>query len=296
MKLIVTGTAEGQLVGSLIERAPSANAQIIAVGIPELDMSNPSTIAPALAGIEADVIVNAAAFTAVDKAEMNEALAMRINGDAAGEVALIARRRSLPLLHISTDYVFDGAAARPYREDDPTGPTSAYGRTKLAGERAVLDSDPTATILRTAWVYSPLSVNFVKTMLRLGETRAEISVVTDQRGSPSYALDLADAVLSIARQRVERRGEGFGAGVYHMTGSGEATWADLAEEVFAEAERLGRPPVKVKRITSAEYPTPTRRPANSRLDNAKLASVFGVVLPDWRASTRDCVRRLLANN
>ena len=218
---------------------------------------------------------------------MNEALAMRINGDAAGEAARIARRRGVPLLHISTDYVFDGAATRPYREDDPTGPTSAYGRTKLAGERAVLDADPTATILRTAWVYSPFSVNFVKTMLRLGETRSEVSVVADQRGNPSYALDLADAVLSIARQRVQRRSESFGAGVYHMTGSGQASWADLAEEVFAEAQRLGRPPVKVKRITSAEYPTPTRRPANSQLDNSKLARVFGVVLPDWRASTRD---------
>ena len=209
MRLIVTGTAEGQLVGSLIERAPTANAEIIAVGLPKLDMSEPSTIAPALKGIEADIIVNAAAFTAVDKAEMNEALAMRINGDAAGEAARIARRQNLPFLHISTDYVFDGSATRPYREDDSTGPTSAYGRTKLAGERAVIDADPTATILRTAWVYSPFSVNFVKTMLRLGETRAEVSVVADQRGNPSYALDLADAVLSIARQRVERRGEGF---------------------------------------------------------------------------------------
>jgi dTDP-4-dehydrorhamnose reductase len=296
MRLIVTGTAEGQLVGSLIERAPSANAEIVAVGIPELDMSDPSTIAPALAGIKADVIVNAAAFTAVDKAESNEALAMRINGDAAGEAARVARRQNLPLLHISTDYVFDGSSPRPYREDDLTGPTSAYGRTKLAGERAVLDADPTATILRTAWVYSPFSVNFVKTMLRLGETRTEVSVVADQRGNPSYALDLADAVLSIARQRLQRRSERFGVGIYHMTGSGDATWADLAEEVFAEAQRLGRPPVKVKRIPSAEYPTPTRRPANSQLDNAKLARVFGVVLPDWRASTRDCVKRLLVKN
>ena len=294
MRLIVTGTPEGQLIGSLIERAPLVGAEIVAIGKPELDMSDPATVAPALERIEVDAVVNAAAYTAVDKAESEEALAFRINGEAAGEVARVARRRGLPLLHISTDYVFDGAAARPYREDDATGPTSAYGRTKLAGERLVLANDPTATVLRTAWVYSPFSVNFVKTMLRLSQCREEISVVADQRGNPSYALDLADVVLSVARQRVERRRDGFGAGVYHMTGSGEATWADLAEEVFAEAARLGRRPVKVKRIATNEYPTPTKRPANSRLDNSKLASAFGVVLPEWRASARDCVRRLLA--
>ena len=292
MRLLVTGK-EGQLVRSLLERAPRAGVEVVAVGRPRLDMSEPSTVAAALDGVEADAIVNAAAYTAVDKAESEEALATRINGEAAGEIAAYARRLGLPFLHISTDYVFDGEGPRPYREDDPTGPIGAYGRSKLAGELAVLERDPRATILRTAWVHSPFGANFVKTMLRLGETRAELSVVADQKGSPSYAPDLADAILNIARQRVERRSENFGAGVYHMTGSGEATWADLAEEVFAEAERLGRAPVRVRRITAEQYPTPAKRPSNSRLDNSRLNHVFGVTLPDWRVSARACVNRLL---
>lgn len=292
MKLLVTG-AQGQIVRSLIERAPFAGVEVIALGRPALDMSEPAHVAAALEGVEADAIVNAAAYTAVDKAESEEALATRINGDAAGEIAALAHRRGLTFLHISTDYVFDGESPRPYREDDPTGPIGAYGRSKLAGERAVRERDPGATILRTAWVYSPFGANFVKTMLRLGETRDELSVVADQLGSPSYAPDLADAILGIAKRRVERRAENFGAGIYHMTGSGEATWADLAEEVFTEAARLGRAPVHVKRIASAQYPTPAKRPNNSRLDNTRLGQDFGVHLPDWRASARACVNRLI---
>ncbi len=292
MRLIVTGV-QGQIVRSLIERAPLTGVEIVAVGRPILDMSDPSRVAAALDGVEADAIVNAAAYTAVDKAESEEALATRVNGESAGEIAAHARRRGLPLLHISTDYVFDGEAERPYREDDPTGPIGAYGRSKLAGERAVLERDPQATILRTAWVHSPFGANFVKTMLRLGQTRRELSVVADQWGNPSYALDLADAILEIAKQRLERRAEGFGAGIYHMTGSGEATWADLAEQVFAAAERQGRPRVGVKRISTADYPTPARRPRNSRLDTSKLGRDFGVNLPDWRASARACVDRLV---
>ena len=294
MKVLVTGTPEGQLVASMIERAPAHGVEIIAVGLPVLDMSNVASLAPALEGVAADAIVNAAAYTAVDKAEADEALATRINGEAAGEIARIARRRGVPMLQISTDYVFSGEAERPYRPVDETGPIGAYGRSKLAGELAVRAADEHATILRTAWVYSPFGSNFVKTMLRLGETREEVSVVADQSGNPSYAPDLADAVIRIARQRVERRDPAFGAGVYHMTGAGEAVWADLAQEVFDEAARLGRKPVRVKRIGTADYPTPARRPANSRLDNSSLASVFGVTLPDWRASARLCVRRLLA--
>jgi dTDP-4-dehydrorhamnose reductase len=294
MQLLVTGT-QGQIVRALLERAPLVGVNVVAVGRPTLDMGDPTTIVAALEGIEADAIVNAAAYTAVDKAETEEALATRVNGEAAGEIAALARRRGIPLLHISTDYVFDGESARPYREDDPVRPLGAYGRSKLAGESAVADRDPGASILRTAWVHSPFGANFVKTMLRLGETRSELSVVADQWGGPSYALDLADAILSIAAQRVERRQEPFGAGVYHMTGSGEATWADLAEEVFNAATRLGRAPVRVKRITSAEYPTPARRPKNSRLDNSRLNQDFGIILPDWRVSARACVDRLVGN-
>jgi dTDP-4-dehydrorhamnose reductase len=231
MKLLVTGT-QGQLVRSLIERAPGVGVEIVAIGRPALDMADPASIAPALEAVTADAIVNAAAYTAVDRAEGEEALATRINGEAAGEIARLAARRGLPMLQISTDYVFDGGGARPYREDDPTGPMGAYGRSKLAGERAVARENPAASILRTAWVYSPFGANFLKTMLRLGETRDEVSVVADQSGNPSSALDLADAILAIARQR---RDGVPGAGIYHVSGAGEASWADLAEATFAEA-------------------------------------------------------------
>jgi dTDP-4-dehydrorhamnose reductase len=291
MRLLVTGN-EGQLVRSLKERAPLAGVEIVTLGRPELDLAERATFARALEDVGFDALVNSAAYTAVDRAETEEALATRINGEAPGELAGIAAGRGLPFMHISTDYVFDGEGERPYLEDDPVGPVSAYGRSKLAGEQAALAANPDTTVLRTAWVYSPFGANFVKTMLRLGESREEISVVADQRGNPSYAPDLADAILAIARQRITH-GLNFGAGVYHMTGSGEAVWADLAEAVFAEAERFGRKPVRVKRIATADYPTPAKRPKNSQLDNRKLGDVFGVKLPDWRASTRACVARLL---
>ena len=292
MKLLVTGV-EGQVVRSLKERGASAGFQIVTLGRPVLDLSKPETISPALANVEADAIVNAAAFTSVDKAEDEEALAIRVNGDAPGEIARIAKLRGVPFLHISTDYVFDGASARPYSEADPVAPVGAYGRSKLAGEMAVMSANEAAIIVRTAWVHSPFGANFIKTMLRLGEQRDEVSVVADQTGNPTYALDLADAILAVMRARSDRGDASFGAGVYHVTGSGKGAWADLAEEIFAEAARLGRRPMRVRRISTADYPTAARRPQNSTLDNSKLKDVFGLALPDWRASARECVRRLL---
>jgi dTDP-4-dehydrorhamnose reductase len=182
---------------------------------------------------------------------------------------------------------------RPYCEDDSVGPIGAYGRSKLAGEKAVLAVHPGAAIFRTAWVYSPFGANFVKTMLRLGETREEISVVADQRGAPTSAVDIADALVAVARKmRAEPKNADL-LGVFHMTGAGEATWADFAEEIFTESAKHGRKPVHVRRIATQDYPTPARRPTNSRLSNEKLARVFGIRLPDWRISTRACVARLL---
>jgi dTDP-4-dehydrorhamnose reductase len=294
VRLIVTGT-QGQVVQALQERGPAQGVEIVAVGRPDLDLSDSASVARALEGVEGDAIVNAAAYTAVDKAESEEELALRVNGEGAGAVARFAAARGLPLLHLSTDYVFNGALDRPWREDDPTGPVSAYGRSKLAGEQAVLREHPNAIVLRTAWVYAPFGANFVKTMLRLGETREELSVVADQHGAPTAALDIADAVIAIARKRIADPANPALAGIYHMTGQGEATWAEFASAIFAEAERHGRKPVRVKPIATADYPTPARRPANSRLSNEKLARTFGVVLPDWRLSTRACVARLLQN-
>ena len=290
MRIAVTGLS-GQVVSALIDRAPR-EVEIIAMGRPQLDLAQRASVLSTLRASRCDAVVNAAAYTAVDKAESEPEAAMRINGDGAGYVAEIAADLHVPLVHLSTDYVFDGRLARPYREDDATGPTGVYGRSKLAGEQKIAAVHPDHAILRTAWVYSPFGTNFVRTMLRLGETRTEVGVVADQRGNPTYAPDIADAVLTIARRlRADRAPEL--RGLFHMTGGGEATWADFAEAIFAEAQKYGRAPVRVNRITTADYPTPALRPANSRLDNSRLQAVFGLALPDWQSSTAACVCRLL---
>ncbi|WP_159726148.1 dTDP-4-dehydrorhamnose reductase [Methylosinus sp. Ce-a6] len=293
MRIAVTGT-RGQIVSSLRERA-AEKAEIVALGRPLLDLTNRASVRAALLDARCDAIVNAAAYTAVDKAEQEEELAMRVNGEGAGHVAEAAAELGVPLLHFSTDYVFDGSAARPYREDDPTAPLGAYGRSKLEGERRVAALCPNAAILRTAWVYSPFGANFVRTMLRLGETREEVGVVADQLGNPTSALDIADATLLLAARLVRDRAPEL-RGMFHMTGAGEACWADVAEAIFARATERGRRAVRVRRIATADYPTPARRPANSRLDNAKLSQIYRVALPEWRSSLGNCVDRLLAGS
>ena len=291
LRLLVTG-AQGQVVRSLIERAPEG-VEVTALGRPELDLADPASIRAAFDAQSPDVVVNAAAYTAVDKAEAEEELATRVNGEGAGLVAAAARALGAPVIQLSTDYVFDGSLDRPYREEDPVNPLGAYGRSKLAGEEAVAAANPRCVILRTAWVYSPFGANFVKTMLRLGQTRSEVRVVADQRGSPTSALDIADAVLVIAHRMLAAPGpETYG--VFHMTGGGEASWAEFAKAVFAQAQAFGRPPVEVIPISTAEYPTPARRPANSRLDGARLQRDYGIALPDWREFLPPVVARLLA--
>jgi dTDP-4-dehydrorhamnose reductase len=200
-----------------------------------------------------------------------------------------------PVIQISTDYVFDGTASRPYREDDATGPLGVYGASKLLGEEAVADSNPDHAILRTAWIYSPFGKNFVKTMLRLAADRDEIGVVADQVGSPTGALDIADGVLAVARNLLERPQERALRGVFHMAGGGFASWAEFAREIFSVSARLGGPAARVRPIGTADYPTPARRPANSRLDCAKLAAIHGVALPPWQTSLETCIRRLVGD-
>jgi len=292
MKLVVTGVS-GQVAQSLADRAPPG-VTVIALGRPAIDLADPAGIAPALARLDADVVVNAAAYTAVDKAESDRDAAFAVNATGAGAVAGAAQALGLPLIHLSTDYVFDGAKAGAYVETDQPCPTGVYGASKLAGEAAVLAAHPGAVIARTAWVYSAFGANFVKTMLRLAASRDELGVVADQIGNPTSAGDIADGLLQIAANLLARRGDRALAGVFHMTGHGEATWADLAEAVFAASAARGGPAALVRRITTAEYPTPARRPANSRLDCAHLAAVHGVRLPDWRGSVETVVGRLLA--
>jgi dTDP-4-dehydrorhamnose reductase len=291
MRIAVVGF-RGQVATSLLERAGD-DVAIVALARPEVMLEDRAAVLNGVARARPDVVINTAAYTAVDKAESEEWLAVRVNGEGAGHVAEAAANVGAPLLHLSTDYVFDGTLDRPYREDDPTGPTGVYGRSKLEGERRVAELNPNSVILRTAWVYSPFGTNFVRTMLRLNETRDEVGVVADQQGNPTSALDIADALLNIARQ-IRENGSPELRGVFHMTGGGEATWADFAEAVFAEAEARGRRLTRVKRIATAQYPTPARRPANSRLDNAKLGRVYGLALPDWRGALAACCARLMS--
>ena len=290
MRIAVTGS-KGQVATSLLERA-GPEIEIVTLARPAVALEDRESVLAAVAAARPDVVINAAAYTAVDKAESEPGLAMRVNGAGAGHVAEAAAAIGAPLLHISTDYVFDGTLDRPYREDDPTGPTGVYGRSKLEGERLVAELCPNGAVLRTAWVYSPFGANFVRTMLRLNETRDAVGVVADQRGNPTSALDIADALIAIARRIRDDKSPAL-RGVFHMTGTGEATWADMAEAVFSEARARGRRETAVARIATADYPTPARRPANSRLDNAKLGRVYGLALPDWHRSVAACCARLV---
>lgn len=292
IRLAVTGLT-GQVVSALIARAPT-NVEILALGRPQLELVRRDAVLASLKAVHCDAIINAAAYTTVDKAESEPELAMRINGEGAGFVAEAAAALNMPLLHLSTDYVFSGDLDRPYREDDPTGPTGAYGRSKLEGEKRIAAIQPNHVILRTAWVYSPYGANFVKTMLRLGETRDEVGVVSDQIGNPTSALDIADALFLICRRIIEDKSSDL-RGVFHMAGQGEASWADFATKIFGVASRHGRGETKVRRITTADYPLPAKRPPNSRLDTGKIKSHYGISLPDWRNSVENCVQQLLTD-
>jgi len=291
MRIAVTGKT-GQVVTSLVERGSGAGHEVIALGRPELDLADPASVARVLEAAAPDAIVSAAAYTAVDRAETESLLAHRVNAAGAGVVAKAAKALSVPLIQISTDYVFDGSLDRPYVESDSTEPTGVYGASKLAGEQAVLaaHSDNSA-VLRVAWVYSPFGANFVKTMLRLAGGRDEVAVVADQFGNPTSALEIADGVLKVANNLVAGSGPAL-RGVFHMTASGEASWADFAEAIFAASAAQGGPYARVKRITTADYPTPATRPVNSRLDCSRIKEAHGVALPDWRSSLDTVIARL----
>lgn len=295
MRIAVTGS-QGQIVRSLLERASENDAEIFPLARPHLDLAEPSTILPAVESVAPEIIVNAAAYTAVDKAEAEEPLAHRINGAGAGAVARAAERLGIPVIHFSTDYVFDGTCDRPYREDDSTAPINAYGRSKRAGEQEVMEATQHHVILRTSWVYSPFGANFVRTMLRLGETREHVSVVADQIGRPTSALDIADAILAVCRKLQGRPGDERLFGIFHMAGAGATNWADFAEAIFAEAALHARRPVTVTRIASGQYETAARRPANSRLDTQKLTEIYEITLPSWQSSLSPVIIRLIENS
>ena len=291
MRIAVTGKS-GQVVTSLIERGAAAGHEVIALGRPELDLAYPVSVACALKAAAPDAIVSAAAYTAVDKAESESDLAYAVNGAGAGAVAQAAHLLGVPLVHVSTDYVFNGTLSRPYLESDSTGPTSVYGASKLVGEEAVLAAHgANSAVLRVAWVYSPFSANFVKTMLRLAGIRDELSVVADQLGNPTSAQDIADGIIRVASNLAADSDPAL-RGIFHMTASGEGSWADFAEAIFAASAAQGGPWTPVRRIATADYPTPATRPANSRLDCGLIAKVHGVSLPHWRQSLEVVIARL----
>lgn len=287
LRLAVTGLS-GQVASAIIERAPR-DVEIIALGRPQLELSRREAVLASLRHAGCDVIINAAAYTQVDRAESEPDLAMCVNGEGARNVAEAAEELRVPLLHLSTDYVFDGSLDRPYVETDEPMPACVYGRSKLAGEEKIRQILQNHVILRTAWVYSPFGSNFVKTMLRLGTERDEVRVVMDQIGNPTSALDIADTVISIAKRIKEDAAPAL-RGTFHLAGQGEASWADVAESIF---QFPGVKPVRVCRITTQEYPTAARRPKNSRLDGHKLQKIYGISLPKWQVSLASCLERLV---
>lgn len=291
MRILVTGR-NGQVAQSLAERA-GADHELVFADRPGLDLVDPETIVRTVTQARPDIVFSVAAYTAVDKAESEPGLAMAVNGAGPGLLARAAAGIGAPIVHLSTDYVFDGSADRPYREDDPVAPLGVYGATKLAGERAIEASGASYAILRTAWVYSPFGNNFVKTMLRLAADRDELTVVDDQRGCPTSALDIADAMLRVAEIWMVEPGKGANA-IYHFAGGDETNWADFARAILAFSAARGGPTASVKGIPTSAYQTPAKRPANSRLDSSRFAEVFGYSVPDWRTSLEPVVTRLVA--
>lgn len=278
---------------ALAAEAPRASGiELLTLGRPMLDLAAPAAARAAIIAAAPDLVVNAAAYTAVDKAEADAARAFAINRDGAAAVAEAAAALNAPLIHLSTDYVFDGRKAAPYVETDIMAPLNVYGQSKRDGEQAVLAACPSALILRTSWVFSPFGANFVKTMLRLGTERPVLRVVSDQFGNPTSAVDIAAAILNIVPQLAAAPGAG---GIYHLTNAGSTSWFGLARAIFAESARLGGPSPVLEPISTAEYPLPARRPPNSRLDTSAFRQRFGRELRPWQDALAETVRRLMAS-
>lgn len=281
MSLLVFGQT-GQVATELRRLAPDATF----LGRDQADLSDPQACAAAIHTAAPSAVINAAAYTAVDKAEEEEALARTINGDAPAAMARACADLGVPLVHISTDYVFEGIGEAPWSPSDPVSPQNAYGRTKLAGEDGVRAAGGVHAILRTSWVVSAHGNNFVKTMLRLSETMDALKIVDDQIGGPTPAADIAAACLAMAEQLQSAPGK---SGTYHFSGAPDVSWKTFAEGIFARADRT----VAVTGIPSSDYPTPATRPLNSRLDCAETETVFGIARPDWGTGTDAILSQLL---
>lgn len=283
MKLLVFGRS-GQVARELDRQCPD-DWQMQCLGRSEADLSDPDSCASIISQSDADAVINAAAYTAVDRAEAEEDLARVVNGEAPAAMARAAAGRQMPFLHVSTDYVFDGSGCEPRDPRQSTSPLNAYGRTKLAGENGVAAAGGSYAILRTSWVFSAHGSNFVKTMLRLGAQRDTLDVVADQIGGPTPAADIASALLTMTQAMTERPARG---GTFHFAGAPDVSWADFAREIFRQAKLS----CEVRDIPTSAYPTPALRPANSRLDCASLTKDFGIERPDWRAGLARILQEL----
>lgn len=292
MKVLVAGS-RGQLARALAEAAYTESGfEVVALGRPQLDLLDQATLSAAFRAVQPDLVINASAYTAVDKAETDAGAAFAVNRDGAATLASLAARNDCPIIHISTDYVFDGTKAEPYVEDDPVSPANTYGRSKLEGETAVAAANPRHVILRTAWLYAPYGQNFLRTISRLAKDRHELRVVADQHGNPTYVPHLANAVLTVASQISGGPHRAGAWGIYHATAGGETAWAGFATEIIRAGAQHGMPAASVSPISTPDYPTPAKRPANSRLDSGKLARIFGVRLPPWEQGVQECMSRL----
>ena len=296
MKILLTGK-HGQ-VGFELQRALAPLGEIHAVDFAECDLADAAAISALLRSVRPDLIVNPAAYTAVDKAESEPQLAHAINAVAPGVLGEEAAKLGAWVVHYSTDYVFDGTKVGAYTEDDPTNPLGVYGRTKRDGELALQASGAESLLLRTSWVVGAHGNNFAKTILRLALEREQLNVVADQYGAPTSAALLADVTAQLVRQRQREGDKHFPFGLYHLVAGGETTWCDYARFVVSEAIAAGRPlklaPTAIRAIPSSEYPTSAKRPVNSRLDTGKLRRIFGFELPDWKCGVRHILQQILA--
>ncbi|OUJ02088.1 dTDP-4-dehydrorhamnose reductase [Acetobacter cibinongensis] len=286
--ILVTG-GKGQLATSLVNLG---GPRIKCVGRPEFDFDKPETLAATLDAIKPVAVVNAAAWTAVDLAETESDAAARANTSGPAELARLCALRDIPFIHVSTDYVFSGDKGSPYVETDPVSPQTVYGRTKAEGETLALAANPKTLVFRTSWVYSAHGKNFVRTMLNAGAKNPALKVVGDQRGNPTSSDDLAQAILSVLAVLEKDGWKDSYAGIYHVCGTGETTWYGLAVAALKDAEAHGQKMPEVTAIRTEDWPTPAKRPADSRMDNSKLNTVFGVTMPKWEESVKKTVSEI----
>lgn len=295
MKILVTGK-NGQ-VGFELQRSLAPLGEIVAIDQADCDLANADAIRSLVRQVRPDVIVNPAAYTAVDKAESDRTTAFAVNAAAPGIFGEEAARLSALVIHYSTDYVFDGCKTGAYKEDDTANPQSVYGQSKFEGELALAKANPQHLILRTSWVVGAHGGNFAKTMLRLAAERERLNVVADQFGAPTSAALLADVTAQLVRQHQREGQAGFPYGTYHVVSGGETNWCEYARFVIGEALAAGKSlkatPDTVGAITTAEYPTPAKRPANSRLDTRRFRDTFGFCLPHWQDGVRHILQQIL---